>query len=404
MAVNITLSDLENLQNQTTAVTTINANNAAIETAFSTSASTSGDQMNGSLDMNSNRLINLPAPISNGEPLRLADLDSITGGVTINTIPAGGTTNQLLAKHSNTSYDTVWTSTLGGVTLDTAAPNTLKINGVQVNAVTGTGSVVLQSSPTLTTPNLDTPSTLVLTNATGTPASLGLANATGTPASITLTNGTGLPISTGVSGLATGIATFLGTPSSANLKAAVTDETGSGALVFATSPALVTPTLGAATATTIAFSPTTGGIIGTNTNDNASSGNVGEYIETSIGTGSAVSLVNATAKDIATITLTAGDWDLSGQVSFITAASTSMTAYILSIGSSANTIDFNPGRFTALSYAAIVPGVNNGAVAAAIGPLRFSLSGSTTLHLVTQASFTASTLSGWGLIRARRIR
>ena len=43
---------------------------------------------------------------------------------------------------------------------------------------------------------------------------------------------------------AAGIETFLGTPSSANLAAAVTDETGSGALVFATSPTLVTPTLG----------------------------------------------------------------------------------------------------------------------------------------------------------------
>jgi hypothetical protein len=66
----------------------------------------------------------------------------------------------------------------------------------------------------------------------------------GTPASGTLTNATGLPISTGVSGLGTGVATFLGTPSSANLKTAVTDETGSGSLVFASSPTLVTPALG----------------------------------------------------------------------------------------------------------------------------------------------------------------
>ena len=55
---------------------------------------------------------------------------------------------------------------------------------------------------------------------------------------------TNVSIATAVSGLATGVATFLGTPSSANLAAAVTDETGSGALVFATSPTLVTPALG----------------------------------------------------------------------------------------------------------------------------------------------------------------
>lgn len=67
--------------------------------------------------------------------------------------------------------------------------------------------------------------------------------ALGTPSSGTLTNATGLPISTGVSGLAAGVASWLATPSSANLATAVTDETGSGALVFGTSPTISTPTL-----------------------------------------------------------------------------------------------------------------------------------------------------------------
>ena len=92
---------------------------------------------------------------------------------------------------------------------------------------TGTGLLVFATSPTLTTPIL------------------------GVPTSGTLTNCTGLPIATGVSGLAANIATFLATPSSANLAAALTDETGTGANVFANTPTLVTPVIGAATGTSL---------------------------------------------------------------------------------------------------------------------------------------------------------
>ena len=76
----------------------------------------------------------------------------------------------------------------------------------------------------------------------------------GTPASGTLTNCTGLPVATGVNGLGAGMATFLATPSSANLLATLTDETGTGANVFANTPTLVTPVIGAATGTSLSLS------------------------------------------------------------------------------------------------------------------------------------------------------
>ena len=109
-----------------------------------------------------------------------------------------------------------------------AATTSAQLAGV-ISDETGSGSLVFGTSPTLVTPAL------------------------GTPSAVVLTSGTGLPISTGVSGLGTGVATFLATPSSANLAAAVTNETGSGSLVFATSPTLTTPNIGAATGTSVAL-------------------------------------------------------------------------------------------------------------------------------------------------------
>ena len=94
-----------------------------------------------------------------------------------------------------------------------AATTSAQLAGV-ISDETGSGALVFATSPTLVTPVL------------------------GTPASGTLTNCTGLPIGSGVSGLGSGIATFLATPSSANLLSALTDETGSGALVFGTGPVL----------------------------------------------------------------------------------------------------------------------------------------------------------------------
>ena len=74
----ITLTDLTNLQNETTVVSKINLNNSLIETAIENTLSRDGsspNMMGANLDMNSNRILNLPAPSANTEPVRLYDLD-----------------------------------------------------------------------------------------------------------------------------------------------------------------------------------------------------------------------------------------------------------------------------------------------------------------------------------------
>jgi hypothetical protein len=136
---------------------------------------------------------------------------------------------------------------------------------------TGTGSLVFANTPTFVTPILGTPTSGNLSNCTNIPVNqatgtLAVANggtgltsgtsggvlyysATGTLASSAaltasaLVIGGGAGVAPSTTTTAAGILTFLGTPSSANLATAVTDETGSGLLVFATSPTLTTPRL-----------------------------------------------------------------------------------------------------------------------------------------------------------------
>lgn len=154
----------------------------------------------------------------------------------------------------NILNDSAGTTTLSNIdaidatteaTIEAAIDTLANLTSVQGHTVTLTGAFIRSGahSLTLTTTgatNVTLPTTGTLATLAGTESLSNktlVAPALGTPASGTLTNCTGLPVSTGVSGLGTNVATFLATPSSANLRAAITDEEGDGALLFANAPA-----------------------------------------------------------------------------------------------------------------------------------------------------------------------
>ena len=156
-------------------------------------------------------------------------------------------------------------------------------------------------------------------------------------------------------------------------------------------------------------------ITGTPTNDNAPAGFLGEYIQSTIPTGSAVALTTATPANITSIALTSGDWDVDCQVEFSPAATTSVTQSNAAMSLTSATLSTQPGGTVGIAtlgpepiltvnQAAAVPAAGY-AVAPTTVRITVAQSNSTaTVYLVAQATFTVSTMSAFGSIRARRVR
>jgi hypothetical protein len=158
----------------------------------------------------------------------------------------------------------------------------------------------------------------------------------------------------------------------------------------------VTTLTGLAMAGTLTPAQTTG-LLGTTTNNNASAGYWGEYVTAS---GSAVSLTSGTAANITSISLTAGDWDVTGTIQFVPAASTTTSQMFSGVS---NTSGAN-GTFDQTTITRYPLSAGSGSTVLPTPVSRFSLSTTTTIFLVGSASFAVSTMTANGLIRARRVR
>lgn len=156
-------------------------------------------------------------------------------------------------------------------------------------------------------------------------------------------------------------------------------------------------------------------IAGTPTNDNATPGFIGEYIASTIPTGSAVALTTATPANLTSIALTSGDWDVDCQVEFTPAASTSVTQSNAAMSLTSATLSTQPGGTVGIATLGPEPimTVNQAAAVPAAGyalaptTTRVSVAQSNTtatVFLVAQATFTVSTMSAFGSLRARRVR
>jgi len=146
---------------------------------------------------------------------------------------------------------------------------------------------------------------------------------------------------------------------------------------------------------------------GTTTNDNAAAGNIGQFITSTVAAGSAVALTTATGKDVTTISLTAGDWDVSGQVDFVLAGVTA-TLFQSGISLSTNTLPSQAGGSgmgtDALVGVPLLTTILSATYCQGIAPVRISLAATTTVYLVAQAAFSAGTNTAYGTLRARRVR
>lgn len=179
--------------------------------------------------------------------------------------------------------------------------------------------------------------------------------------------------------------------SSAELRGIISDESGTGSLLFGTGPQIIKPD-----------------IVGVTDGSSAAAGSVGEVISSSVAAGSATSLTTITAKTITSITLSEGEWDIDAVAHYNGGATTTVQMTCASISTATNTFTSSEDRSISEFYngAAVFNATNNPAtfIGSTLPTLRVNISTPTTYYLVGFAKFATSTMAAFGIIRATRIR
>lgn len=183
-------------------------------------------------------------------------------------------------------------------------------------------------------------------------------------------------------------------PASATDNAAARYDSTTGKLIQ-NSALIIADTTGALSRTGAGGIP----VEGTNTNDSAAAGYVGEVIECNVAAGSAVSLTTNVPANICSVSLTAGDWDLSALVQFAPAATTQITAIIGAFSDTSATLPTT--QFRSQFNVTFTVNTTQGLP---VARQRVQLSSTTTYYLVVRSSFTVDTNTAYGGMYARRAR
>lgn len=151
----------------------------------------------------------------------------------------------------------------------------------------------------------------------------------------------------------------------------------------------------------MAVSQRLGAKLGTQTNDSATAGDVGEFISSNAASpGSSIS--NNTAVNVTSISLTPGDWDVWGVTGFIAAAGTTVALIATGINTTSATMPTSPAAGGVQQVQATLTVAGEQVLSA--GRTRVSVAVVTTVYLVAYATFAVSTMTQYGYLAARRMR